>query len=125
MPFSTTVTDRERDKFKNVSGETAVRVSVAEDNGSALEGDGLPAVITTSTTPQPLIGIGGPLADRKGVYIRASSANNFLGFSASVTSADGLELPNGQIIYIEAKSTASLYVIRASGTGTIRVWEVK
>jgi hypothetical protein len=127
MPFSFTAADRERDKFvETPGGNTAVRVMPADGSTSpgALEGAGISGIVSTSTTAQALVATAGPLANRKGIYIMATNANNFLGFSASMVAAQGLLLPNNQILYIEAKSTASIYVRRTSGTGSVTVWEV-
>lgn len=128
MTLPNNLVDRELGKFRDSSDGPVVAVTNSDGTPiaeSAISGDGISAVVPTSTTAAELKGTGGPLADRKGVYIMANNANNFLGFKPTMLAAEGLQLPNGQIIYIEAKSTASIYARRSSGTGSITVWEVK
>lgn len=94
------------------------------DSSTALVASGASAIIATSTTAVEVKSGATTLSGRKGVYIMANNSNNYLGFDASMTAAQGILLFKDQTIYIEAKETASIYLRRASGTGTVTIWEV-
>ena len=116
--------DRELGKFvETPAGATAVRT--ADENGAPLQAPGIGQLQTFNTTPAPAVGSGGPLADRRGLYIQPVANGLFLGFDASVDATTGIKLFQDTPVFIDAGENCPVYLVTAAGTVQARVWEVK
>jgi hypothetical protein len=126
MPFRTTTTDREFDKFvATPDGETAVRIQQDSDL-QQLSGTGTGNLVAFTDTPTQPVGFFGPLADRKGIFIQPLLAGVYLGFDSSVSHVTGIKLFKDQLIYLNASEAAGVYLVTFTGqTIQVRVWEVK
>lgn len=104
--------------------DTASQSETKKSNGY-FDVAGTPQVVAVnSTTPVLAIGSGGPLTNRSGIFLQANSANQFYGFSSSVTASTGFALPNGSPIFIACSTSATIYIIKTGAANSCRVWEV-
>ncbi len=132
MSISTNRTQREYDKFVEVSGETAVRVANAD--GSPIAGgggesvtpntSGIYSAFTVSSTPSELkVGLTA-LANRKALsFINFSSQIVYIGFDSSVNSTNGFPLLPNQRINWSIGPAIPVYAMVVSGTSNTRIME--
>jgi hypothetical protein len=64
------------------------------------------------------------LVNRKGIFMYPLDTNNYFGFSSSVTTGNGIPLFQNQMVWIPASGNLEVWLIRATNTGQVRVWEV-
>lgn len=80
-----------------------------------------------SVGPTPVEAKGGAtaLATRKGVFIMPIDKNMYMGFSNSVTVANGMPIFINQMVYVPATAQMSIWLIHNNaGTAEVRIWEV-
>lgn len=115
--------DREYQKFADVNSEVAVRVT--DVNGGVFSQMLTNLVlqtavtVTTSATKLPTTN----LTSRKLIVIYNNSAQIVYLGNAAVTTTDGLPVPVGQTITIDADENVDLYAIATAGTANIRLLE--
>lgn len=104
--------------------DTSSQAETKKSNGY-FDVAGVPQVVTViAATPVLAVGVGGPLANRSGIFLQANSANQFYGFSSSVTAATGFSLPNGSPVFIACSTSVTIYIIKTGANNSCRVWEV-
>lgn len=64
------------------------------------------------------------LSNRKGVFIMPIDKNLHMGFSSSVTAANGIPIFINQMIYVPATANMQIWLVSSQGTAEARVWEV-
>lgn len=127
MALSPALVDREQSKFQETaSGNTAVRVvsdvsspiHTAPSNTSYIGG----TVTCTNTQTECKVG-GSPLANRKVLYIENQTGTQIFYGPTGVTTGTGARLANNQAVFLSVGPAISVYVIKASGSGTVIVQE--
>lgn len=127
MALSPALVDREQAKFAETgSGATAVRIvgdsaspiPTAPSNTSYVGGT------ITCTTTQVECKVGGsPLSNRKMLYIENRTGTQIFYGPTGVTTANGARLANNQAVFLSVGPAISVFVIKASGSGTVIVQE--
>lgn len=89
-----------------------------------LDGGGVNANLSVSTTAIEVKVGTSRLPGRKLVIIQPKGNNVYLGFSNAVTSSNGIELFNNQNIVLPVGENTEVWLIRSSGTTDVRISEV-
>jgi len=144
MPFSTAVTDRERDKFiESPAGETSVRVYVSNETGTAVPVTGTftagvasptgPFRVTvatiTDTSANPIVTA---LTNRVSLSIRNLSVTTtvYMGPTGAVTADNtpgtaGWDIGPGEDFHIDLDESNGFYMITpATETATLKIMEI-
>jgi hypothetical protein len=80
--------------------------------------------LTISASPTEAKGGATALLTRKGVFIMPIDKSLYMGFSGSVTSANGIPIYINQMVYVPASAGVPIWLVSSSGTAEARVWEV-
>lgn len=117
----------EQQKFaETTSGNTAVRVisdvsspiHTAPSNTSYIGG----TVTCTNTQTECKVGVSN-LANRKMLYIENQTGTQIFYGPTGVTTGTGARLANNQAVFLSVGPAISVFVIKASGSGTVIVQE--
>jgi hypothetical protein len=125
MALSPTLVDREQAKFLDVSGNTAVRVYDLSGGGGSvgINTSYIGGTVTATTSEiEAKVGVA-PLTGRQLLYIENRSGANIFYGPTGVTSSTGAKLANNQAVFLSIGPSLSVFVIRASGSGTVVVQE--
>lgn len=127
MALSPSINNREQDKFaETAGGSTAVRVigdptspiPTSPSNTSYLGG----TITCTSVQTECKVGVN-TLANRQVLYIENSTGTQIFYGPSGVTTSTGARLANNQAVFLSVGSNIHVYVIKASGSGTVIVQE--
>lgn len=114
MPFSSARADREFDRFKNVGGETAVRVAIAEGiSFSSWTRD----VVTVTNTPLLLAASPGQVFIR---IVPLGAGTYAYGPDSGISAANAENF--NQNSPIEIQTSANVYVVRSAGSGSVVIY---
>jgi hypothetical protein len=141
MPFSPVTLDRERDKFvEKPSGETAVRVYVANSTGEGIPIDGAIGVAAPtgpfSITPATISDVSSnpiitPLTNRVSVSIRNLSVTTTVyvgptsGVTADNTATGGWDVGPGEDLHLDLDDSNLFHMITpATETAQVKIMEI-
>lgn len=80
--------------------------------------------VTSSAVPVEAKGGATRLSSRKGLFVYALGQGNYIGFSNTVTAANGIPIFQNQMVWLAASAGLQVWLVRSVGSGQVRVWEV-
>lgn len=91
----------------------------------SLQGSAQGAAVSVNSTPIEAKGGVTALANRKGVFLMPIDKNVYMGFSNTVTTANGIPIYTNQMVYVPAAAGMKIWLINSSNPpAEVRVWEV-
>ena len=89
-----------------------------------IDGPNVYGTINVTTTPVELKVGASALDERKMMIIQSMGNRIYIGYNASVTSANGIELSKRQIIFLEAGPAITVYAVASAGSIDVRIQEL-
>jgi hypothetical protein len=80
--------------------------------------------LTVTSSPRKAQASAEALSGRVGVFLMSISSGNYMGFSNQVSVSNGIPLFVNQLVYIPASKNMNIWLVRDSGLGEVRTWEV-
>jgi len=126
MPLRTTATNTGNSlvvnvpELQNLSFTQANELKISDSWSGSAQGQ----EIAVTKSPCEAVGSARRLAGRKGLILYASSPGNYFGFGNSVSTSNGIPIFQNQMVWVPASSAMQVWLVRESGSGLIRVWEV-
>lgn len=134
MVLDPNINTLEKGKFREVSSQPAVAVQIVDPNPVPISITGNPVlgvpntsyiggtVTVTTTQVQAKVGASN-LTNRKMLYIENSTGTQIFYGPSGVTTVNGARLANNQAVFLAVGDAISVFLIKASGSGTAIIQE--